>query len=187
MRIRRIFRPSPVARLRLPVAVATGVGLLGLMLSIAVPRDLFQSLDQRPPISASPEEVRVLDGGTLSLGRQVLRLRALQVPERGQAACPDRGGRAQDCGAAATEALAALVAGRGLTCRINGEDGRGRALGTCEAGGVPLNASLVAAGWALADTRAEPALAAAEAAARQGGKGVWAPARPAPETWRRAF
>ena len=39
-------------------------------------------------------------------------------------------------------------------------------------------------GWALAGPGAAPGLTAIEAAARQHGRGVWAGAQPAPESWR---
>ena len=185
MRIRRIFRPSPAARLRAPLALATGIGLFGLLLPVAVPRDLPGSAQPLASLAAVAGEVRVLDGETLRLGARVLRLHAVQVPGRGQAVCRDAAGRTADCAAAAAEVLAGLVAGRDLTCRISGEDRHGRALGTCEAGGVELNASLVAAGWALADGGTASGLAAIEAAARQGGRGFWSAAQPAPEAWRR--
>jgi endonuclease YncB( thermonuclease family) len=187
MRIRRIFRPTPAARLRVPLAVISGFGLFVYLISVAVPGDLFGPTARMPTVSARAADIRVLDGETLRLGDRVIRLHALQVPERGQAACRDGGGRAADCGAAAAAALAALVATRDVACRIHGEDRHGRALGTCEAGGVEVNASLVAAGWALADGTRAPALAAIEAAARQGARGFWAAAAPAPETWRTRF
>ncbi|WP_431270702.1 thermonuclease family protein [Dankookia sp. P2] len=187
MRTRRIFRPSPAARLRAPLAIATGIGLFGLLLSVAVPRDLLGSARPLPALASAAGEVRVLDGETLRLGDQVLRLQAVQAPARGQARCRDAAGGTTDCGAAAAEALARLVAGRDLACQISGADRRGRALGTCEAGGIELGAALVAAGWALASGSAAPGLAAAEAAARQGGRGLWSAAQPAPEAWRRGF
>jgi endonuclease YncB( thermonuclease family) len=187
MRIRRIFRPSPVARLRAPLALATGIGLFGLLLSGAVPHDLLGSARPLPALTASAAEIRVLDGETLRLGDRVLRLQALLAPARGQASCRDTAGRSADCGTAAAEALARLVAGRDLSCRVSGADRHGRALGTCEAGGVELNAALVGAGWALADGGAAPGLAALETAARQGGRGLWSAAQPAPDTWRRGF
>jgi endonuclease YncB( thermonuclease family) len=45
----------------------------------------------------------------------------------------------------------------------------------------------VVAGWALADGGAAPELTALEAAARQGGRGLWSAAQPAPDAWRRGF
>ncbi|TDH63810.1 thermonuclease family protein [Dankookia rubra] len=185
MRIRRIFRRSPAARLRTPMAIATMIGLSGLLLSAAVPRDLLGSAPPQPMLVAAAGEIRVLDGATLRLGDQVLQLQAVQVPARGQASCRDAAGRTMDCGAASAEALAGLVAGRDLACRIGGVDRHGRVLGTCEAGGVELGAALVAAGWALAADSATPGLATSEAIARQGGRGLWSAARPAAAAWRR--
>lgn len=185
MRIRRIFRPSPAARLRGPLALVTGIGLFGLLLSVAVPHDLLGTARPQPALTVTTDQIRVLDGETLRLGDRVLRLQALQVPARGQATCRDAAGQNQDCGTAAAEALATLVAGRNLSCRISGADRLGRALGTCEAGGVEVNAALVAAGWALAEGDAAPGLVAIEAAARQGRRGLWSSAQPAPDAWRR--
>ncbi|MFC7473664.1 thermonuclease family protein [Dankookia sp. GCM10030260] len=187
MRIRRIFRPSPATRLRAPLAFATGLGLLGLLLSAAVPRGFLGAARPLPVLAAAAGDIRVLDGETLRLGEQVLRLHAVQVPQRGQATCRDAAGQTTDCGAAAAEALAGLVAGHGLTCQPRGEDRHGRVLGTCEAGGVELNAALVAAGWALADGDAAPGLAPIETAARQSGRGLWSRAQPALDAWRRGF
>ena len=70
---------------------------------------------------------------------------------------------------------------------MEGRDRHGRSLGRCEAGGVELNAALVAAGWAVAEPGAAPALAAIEAVARQGGLGLWSAGLPAPASWRRGF
>lgn len=187
MRIRRIFRPSPAARLRAPLALVTGLGLFGLLVSVAVPRDLLSPARPLPALAAAAAEIRVLDGETLRLGDRVLRLQALRVPARGQAVCRDLAGRSLDCGTAAAEALAGLVAGRNIACRIDGTDRHGRMLGTCEAGGIEVNAALVAAGWALADGDAAPGLAAFAAAARQDGRGLWSAAPPIADAGRRGL
>lgn len=53
--------------------------------------------------------------------------------------------------------------------------------------GVELNASLVAAGWAMVEPGAGPALALLEAAARREGRGLWATDATPPDAWRRRF
>src|SRR4051812_39062886 len=174
MRLRRIFRPSPVARLRAPLALATGIGLFGLLLSVAVPRDLLGSAHPLPTLAATAGEIRVLDGETLRLGDRVLRLQALQVPARGQASCRDAAGRSTDCGTAAAEALARLVAGQDLSCRIGGADRHGRALGTCEAGGGELEAAPGEARWGPGGGGAGPRPPAPEAGAPPGRRRGWA-------------
>ena len=87
-----------------------------------------------------------------------------------------------DCGATAAQALARLVQGRDLTCKVQGRDSFGRPLGVCQAEGHDINAALVSSGWALADGNAE--LATLEAAARSARQGLWSYLEGAPEAWR---
>ena len=114
----------------------------------------------------------MVDGGTLRLRDRVVRLQGVEPPPRGTT-CGPRDGSGEDCGAAATNALAALVREAPVACRITGEDRLGRPYGICQASGTELNRAVVAAGWARAD-RARPELKHAEAVARAGRLGVWA-------------
>ncbi|GGC58587.1 hypothetical protein GCM10011504_40970 [Siccirubricoccus deserti] len=184
MRTRRIFRPAPSPRRWGTLAVGAAAVLGAAAIAVAVPRELFGSAPRDQFWTAGPEEVRVLDGDTLRLGDRVLRLAALEVPDRGRATCRDGASQPSDCAGLAAESLARLVADRAVECRVQGRDRLGRGLGTCRAGGVELNASLVAAGWALAEPGAQPALAAVEESARQAGRGLWASGASPPERWR---
>ena len=103
----------------------------------------------------------MVDGGTLRLRDRVVRLQGVEPPPRGTT-CGPRDGSGEDCGAAATNALAALVREAPVACRITGEDRLGRPYGICQASGTELNRAVVAAGWARAD-RARPELKQAEA------------------------
>jgi len=156
------------------VAGLTGIGLPSNLMGLA-PREQHWA--------AAAPDIRVVDGDTLRLGDRTLRLHGLEAPERGQA-CADAAGRGFDCGAAAAEALARLVAGRDLACRVQGRDRFGRALGICASGGIEVNAALVSAGWAVAGGARQAELASVEAAARDAGRGLWA-GTTAPEAWRR--
>ncbi len=73
-------------------------------------------------LAAEADEIAVIDGETLRLDGQVVRLRGVDAPDRGDRC---RGGL--DCGGAATSALAGLVRGRRVECAISGLDGTGRA------------------------------------------------------------
>lgn len=150
---------------------------------IGLPPDLMGSAPREQDWSALGPEVRVVDGDTLRLGDRTVRLARIDAPERGQA-CADAAGRAFDCGAAAAEALSRLVDGRSVLCIVSGRDRFGRGLGQCSAGGAPLNAGLVAAGWALAEPDDAP-LRLAEAEARQAARGLWANGFARPDEWRR--
>lgn len=168
---RRIFRPSASTR-RWRILAGLGGLTAALLLVLGAPSNLFGSAPLDRGWTAPAATVRVLDGDTLRLGEQVLRLGGLTAPPRGRA-CPDAQGRVRDCGTAATEALAALVTDRAVECRARGADRQGRVLGLCHAGGVELNASLVAAGWATAD-RDDARLGALQDAARRDRRGLWA-------------
>ena len=143
--------------------------MLAVLTIVLRPGDLMGSAPRTPDWRALPAEIRVVDGETLRLGDRVLRLYGLDAPARGQAC-----GAVSDCGGMAASELARLVRDRALECRIQGQDRFGRAFGICRAGGVEVNASLVASGWATADAVALPALAGIEAQARAGRRGMWA-------------
>lgn len=186
MRRRRIFRPAQRPRRWGTFTVGIAAVAVAALVAVAVPADLFGSAPRDQLWTAAAPQVMVVDGDTLRLGDRVLRLAGLEVPERGRATCRDAGGRPADCAGAAASALAGLVAGRDVTCHVQGRDRHGRALGTCQAGAAEVNGSLVAAGWALAEIGAT-ALTPLEAAARQAGRGLWAPDATPRESWRRRF
>lgn len=182
---RRIFSPSPAQRTVRTLAWTFGVLGGVLFLFVGLPTQLIGSTQRHQVWSAGSAEVLVVDGETLMLGDRPLRLYGLDAPGRGET-CRD-GERSYDCGNAAASALASLVAERGVDCRLHGRDRHGRALGVCKAGGVELNASMVAAGWALADAGVAPALAPIEAAARHSARGLWAGGFEPPAHWRRGL
>lgn len=151
------------------VAILASVGLLLMLGTVLRPGDLMGSAPRTADWRAAAADVRVVDGETLRLGDRVLRLYGVEAPARGQAC-----GGVPDCGGKAAEELARLVRDRAIECRIHGQDRFGRAFGVCRAGGVEVNGSLVAAGWASADVVALPALASLEQTARAAGRGMWA-------------
>ena len=176
---RRIFRASPRSGSgrggRLPVAVWAGLagGALGvLIMLLALPAELFGRVPALTgTLSAPAPRVAVVDGETLVLNEMIIRLDGVNAPARGQS-CRGEDGTSTDCGAASAAALAALVRGRDVECRLNGRDREGFARGVCTVGGVELNHALVAAGWARA--RADrPGLGAEETAARAARRGLW--------------
>ncbi len=139
---------------------------------LALPSDLFGRV---PPVtgtlSAANPQVAVVDGETLLLHETVIRLQGIAAPSRGQS-CHGADGAATDCGAASTNALAALVRGHDVACRLNGRDHEGFPQGMCEADGTELNRALVASGWARA-RQENSAFIADENLARANRAGLW--------------
>lgn len=176
-RSRRIFRPGPPVRARrvgaaVGVAAVLGAGVAGL--SLWRPRPL-QIIASPPPgahgtLSATAPEVAVVDGDTLRLNQTVLRLHGVVAPPRGRA-CHGQDGASYDCGAAASQALAGIVRGQAVACRLAGRDPQGFAQADCRAGPTDVNRAIVAAGWAHAVGPGE--LASVEDAARAAGRGAW--------------
>ncbi|MEW9836651.1 thermonuclease family protein [Mesorhizobium marinum] len=122
----------------------------------------------------------VNDGDTITLGAERMRLRGIDAPEYDQICMRD--GADYPCGRMARQALAALVGKGAVACKGSERDKYDRLLATCSAGGVDLNRSQVAAGWAVSygDYRAE------EDAARAKGAGLWAGSFDRPRDWRQA-
>ncbi|WP_112311348.1 thermonuclease family protein [Pseudogemmobacter bohemicus] len=132
-------------------------------------------------ISGRPQ---VTDGDTLNFGAVSIRLHGIDAPEAGQN-CPRPEGASWACGTAATEALAALVAGQDIRCEALDRDRFDRVIARCEAGGRDLGQALVESGLAWAYTRYSDAYTADEARAKAAGLGIWsAPSQtPAQTAW----
>ena len=163
------------AALLLSAAVAAPI-----VLGVALPSSLFGSAPTDRNWRADADAIRIVDGETIGLGERIVRLDGIAAPARGEA-CRSPSGETFDCGGASAAALTRLVAGRPVACRIVGQDGFGRGLGQCDAGGADLNRALVGGGFAIATSAA---LRGQETMARQSAQGLWANGAGAPTAWR---
>lgn len=131
--------------------------------------------------------VVVVDGDTLVLGGERVRLWGIDAPEDGQPC--ERDGKLYDCGASAQAALLELVAGRDLWCEARDRDRYGRTVAVCRIGaldGPDVGAELVRAGWAIDYRRySKGRYAREEASARRAGRGLWEGRFVSPEICRR--
>jgi endonuclease YncB( thermonuclease family) len=166
---RRIFR-SGFRRLEgRAVAVVTGAGLAaaaGVSLAMLPGRETPRP-GSGEQVTADQEQVVVIDAGTLRLAGRVVRLRGVDPPSHSMSCS------GEDCGAAATNALAAMVREAPVFCRTVGADELGRAYAACQARATELNLAIIAAGWARAAT-GEQDFVRAEANARAERRGIWA-------------
>ena len=123
---------------------------------------------------------QAIDGDTLRVGNQRVRLVRLDAPELDQT-CLGTDGAEWACGTAARLFLAGLLKRNDATCLRSGWDAYGRSLAACTVDGEDIGAQIVAAGWAIADF----GYAAEAAAARAARLGVWSGNFVAPAEWRR--
>jgi endonuclease YncB( thermonuclease family) len=191
---RRIFRRNARSlpfRDRLLPSLGVLLAAAGGAVTLVVVASLFFGSSDAPArapaglhLSAAATRLAVIDGDTLRLGDQVVRLAGIAAPARGSVCHgaaqggAGQGGAGQggaglgdfDCGAAAANALASLVRGSSVDCTIRGHDDEGRPVGNCRAGDTGLSEALVLDGWARAET-AE--LRETETTARTAGRGIW--------------
>lgn len=127
-------------------------------------------------------KAQVIDAQTLAVGGRVVRLFGITAPGADETC--GTGARAWPCGREARSATINQLYPHWVTCvEREHEAADGAVAAVCYLAGVgqkEVNAWLVAAGWARADVAVAPEYAAAEAAARAAGRGMWrrAPAAP---------
>lgn len=138
---------------------------------------LAAALDQ--PGSELAGAAYAVDGDTLRMGDERMRLLGIDAPERDQS-CTSKNGKAWACGEVARERLAELIMGEAVTCAGNRRDLYDRALVTCKVHGKDIGAVLVSEGLALG----EDEYLAEQISARNHHVGIWAGDFMTPRAWR---
>jgi endonuclease YncB( thermonuclease family) len=127
----------------------------------------------------------VIDGDTLEMRGQRIRLDAIDAPESGQR-CLNQNGKPYRCGQKAAFALADRI-GRGtVRCEPTGRDRYDRIIATCFRDAVNLNGWMVREGWAVAFRKYGNDYVPDEDEARANRRGLWAGTFDMPWDWRAA-
>jgi endonuclease YncB( thermonuclease family) len=152
----------------------------GVIAALAVAAVLAVGALLIPPTAISGR-AEVVDGDTIRIGRDRIRLVGLDAPELSQT-CADANGASWECGRQAKSFVVSLVSGRTLTCTTSRRDTYGRPLAKCDSGSGDLGALIVAAGWAVPDSGYFD-----EAnEARNARRGIWSGTFVTPAEWRRS-
>ena len=114
------------------LAIALLIGLLWPALALA-------------DITGKP---RVIDGDTIEVHGQRIRLHGIDAPERRQTCVAS--GEVWHCGQQAALALADFIGRSPVRCEQQGTDRYGRVIATCYVQGNGIERSMVLNGWALA-------------------------------------
>ena len=139
-----------------------------------------------PIISAEyGSQVRVVDGDTIHIGQNKIRLVGIDTPEILQT-CRTHEGQEWQCGVFARDTLKTLLAvNKTINCHITGRDRYQRLLGKCYAGknNIDVQQKLVREGWAVAfytnDYKAD------ERQARRASRGLWSGEFERPDQFRK--
>jgi endonuclease YncB( thermonuclease family) len=126
---------------------------------------------------------RIVDGDTLAIGENKIRLEGIDAPETDQI-CLDARAAKWECGTVARDRLIKQIDGRPIECNPTGKDRYARTLAVCSVAGEDLNAWMVREGWALAFIRYSTAYVKEEDKARTAQRGLWSGAFIAPWDWR---
>jgi endonuclease YncB( thermonuclease family) len=149
-----------------PVAFALAAGLLLQMPFEGAARTTGPNA---PLISG---RALVVDGDTLDIAGERVRLEGIDAPEADQT-CGGGWLGTWKCGRAATAHLQWLTGGRRVECEQAGLDKYGRVLGWCTADGRDINAEMVRSGHAWAFVKYSRRYEAVEAEARKAKVGIW--------------
>lgn len=123
----------------------------------------------------------VLDGDSLRLADQEIRLLGIDAPEFSQQCVRLSDGEQIACGRQSRNHLRALIDARDVICDGWEQDKFDRLLAVCSVEGVELNRTMVADGWAVSFGAYE----GEEAIASANGKGLWSSEFQRPSEWRR--
>lgn len=127
---------------------------------------------------------RVIDGDTIELAGERVRLHGIDTPEARQHCTAE--GTEYPCGNKATAYLASLTLGNQVSCEGAKRDRYKRLIAVCYVEGNDLNAALVRAGWAVAYRRYSTDYVGEEEVAEAEGVGMWRGTFEMPWEWRRA-
>ena len=129
------------------------------------------------PVTVSAEitgKPRIIDGDTIEIAGQRIRLYGIDAPEADQTCIVDD--NRWPCGTNATLALSSIISTNWVACRVRDKDRYGRVVAVCNLAGVQgpdVGSMMVSQGWALAYRRFSTDYVKYEAGAEKARKGIW--------------
>lgn len=125
----------------------------------------------------------VIDGNTLVVGGQRVRLFGIDAPDLEQTC--DWPKKTIECGKISRSAVLDLIAGvERISCKTRGRDHDGRWIAVCYADGSDIGRNMVHTGWALADRKQSLNYVRTEHRAKDAKRGLWRGTFDPPRVWR---
>ena len=127
-------------------------------------------------------QASVIDGDTLDIHGQRIRLHGIDAPESSQLCYLN--GQGWRCGKASAWELAKKTDGKLVSCQVKDKDRYGRLVADCLVNGKSVNAQQVEEGWALAYAKYSKDFVANQERAKAARRGIWASQWTSPEQYR---
>ena len=137
-----------------------------------------------PALADITGQACVIDGDTLEIDGQRIRLHGIDAPESKQL-CRKGGEEPWRCGNDATSALKAFLGSRPVSCEELDRDRYRRVVAKCAVEGVDIGEWMVSQGWAVAYYLYSYEYSRAEQRARSARRGMWAGEFEKPWEWRK--
>ena len=128
-------------------------------------------------------KVNIIDGDTIHIGKNKIRLHAIDAPETKQKCIKNN--KEWNCGLQSTEFLLELIVSSKIQCITNGKDKYNRYIAICYLKKLDINKWMVSNGYAIAYKRYSKKYVADEEFAKQNKSGLWRGEFMNPEKWRR--
>ena len=127
--------------------------------------------DSQEAVGAILGVAQVIDGDTIDVAGQRIRLYGIDAPELAQNCIHATG--EWDCGRRAALWLQQLISTNELSCISKGNDRYGRIVATCTMGELDIAAEMVSNGWALAYRSITKTYVITEGKAKRNRLGLW--------------
>ena len=135
-------------------------------------------------ILVSDNNLIIIDGDTLKIGKKKIRLHGIDTPEINQK-CKRSSGQLYSCGIDAKNSLIDLISNKDILCILKNKDYYQRFIATCFVNEININNYLVLEGWALAYRKYSNKYVNAETEAKINRKGLWEGSFILPWEWRK--
>ncbi|KAG2430777.1 hypothetical protein HYH02_013616 [Chlamydomonas schloesseri] len=176
---------KPVCHASLDRNVSSGAASLGRAVLAGVASCLvLASSANAAGLGVIAGQARVVDGDTLVINGERIRLYGVDAPESAQQ-CKDAKGAPYACGLVSKDALDKKIGKAPVACEVKDKDQYGRNVSVCRLGSEDLNGWLVSNGYAVSYRQYSKDYIPAEDAAHAAHKGIWAGEFQVPSEWRK--
>lgn len=142
----------------------------------------FSTCTAKEITSSTETPIKVIDGDSLEIGSERIRLMGIDAPEYIQQ-CKDKKGKKYPCGIDSKNYLIKLIGDNPIVCKIHKKDQYERNLCTCYNQDQDINAAMVSSGHAI--TYLESPYKKEQKEAQQNKRGLWAGRFMQPRLFRR--